>query len=96
MHDAQKVAVMAMLQSIESQVQTIRSLLGYDATKPAPAVTPMAQPNDTQYMTAKEEEKIDNAIEKDRLDMLSEAEMVQRRWVNQRKAMDEALEGAAI
>ncbi len=85
MHPAQKQAVLVMLQSIQSQIMQVQSLLGFDVASSNPAApreTPRS-PAQTEYLSDEEEAKLEAHLEEQRQDGLKEAEMIAKAWARQ-------------
>lgn len=90
MHQAQKKAVFAMIDSIESQLRYVKSLILMDeAATVAPTEQKPITSSPSEYLKDDEEELLDKIQEEQRQKMIEEEARVQSDWARQRKIIRE-------
>lgn len=85
MHPAQKAAILAMLQSIQSQIMQVQGLLGFDVAQSG-STPPREIPRSAvgpEYLDDKQEDELEASLEQVRQDGMKEAEIISNAWKRQ-------------
>lgn len=91
MDTIQKKALFSLLDSIEKQVETVKSLLMMNAEVENAdySKTTVPKSSKTEYLDDEEESQLDKDMESARLALVQEQERVMKQWDKQRQIIDD-------